>query len=74
MRDHEILNADLVDKDFLNIWQEIQRTLIFDDSWVMSCQWLHVSQPYPNMSAHSFGDISCAYSFRSTLSPSPKLK
>ncbi|KAF8160001.1 hypothetical protein B0H34DRAFT_782523 [Crassisporium funariophilum] len=49
-------------KDFLTVWQEIQRTLIFDDSWVMSSQWLHVSQSFPNMSSWSFGDISFTFS------------
>jgi hypothetical protein len=49
------------DKDFLNVWQEIQRTLIFDSTWVMSSQWLHVSLPFPSVSAFSFGDISCKY-------------
>lgn len=47
------------DKDFLNVWQEIQRTLIFDDTWVMSSQWLHVSPSFPPVTAFSFGDISC---------------
>uniref|UniRef100_A0A8H7XM98 Calpain catalytic domain-containing protein n=1 Tax=Psilocybe cubensis TaxID=181762 RepID=A0A8H7XM98_PSICU len=49
-------------KDFLNIWQEVQRTLIFDDSWVMSSQWLHVSLPFPNMKAFSYGDINFSFS------------
>jgi len=47
------------DSDFLNVWQEIQRTIIFDDSWVMSSQWLHISQPFPEMKSFSFGDVSC---------------
>ena len=41
------------------MWQEIQRTIIFDDTWVMSSQWLLVSQPFPSMASWSFGDISC---------------
>jgi hypothetical protein len=49
------------DSDFLNVWQEIQRTFIFDDTWVMSSQWLHVSQPFPSMAAWSYGDISCQF-------------
>ncbi|KAF9529604.1 hypothetical protein CPB83DRAFT_852400 [Crepidotus variabilis] len=49
-------------KDFLTTWQEIQRTLIFDDSWVMSSQWLHISQPFPCMDAFSYGDLSFTFS------------
>jgi len=48
--------------DFLNVWQEIQRTIIFDDTWVMSSQWLHVSQPFPSMASWSYGDISFTFS------------
>ncbi|KAF8194988.1 hypothetical protein BJ912DRAFT_1085666 [Pholiota molesta] len=55
-------------KDFLNVWQEIQRTLIFDSTWVMSSQWLHVSLPFPSVSAFSFGDISFTFSLPA---PSP---
>ena len=49
------------DSDFLNVWQEIQRTIIFDDTWVMSSQWLLVSQPFPSMASWSYGDISCQF-------------
>ncbi|PPR07664.1 hypothetical protein CVT26_001594 [Gymnopilus dilepis] len=49
-------------KDFLNVWQEIQRTIIFDESWVMSSQWLHISQPFPSIKAFTFGDISFSFS------------
>ncbi|KAF9480346.1 cysteine proteinase [Pholiota conissans] len=49
-------------KDFLSVWQEVQRTLIFDDTWVTSSQWLHVSLPFPSVSAFSFGDISFSFS------------
>ena len=52
-----------LDSDFLNVWQEIQRTLIFDDTWVMSSQWLHISQPFPSMESWSYGDISCESNF-----------
>lgn len=47
--------------DFLNIWQEIQRTLLFDDSWVMSAQYLHIPEQ-PKYQAWSFGDISFTFS------------
>ena len=43
------------------MWQEIQRTIIFDDTWVMSSQWLLVSQPFPSMASWSYGDISCQF-------------
>jgi hypothetical protein len=43
------------------VWQEIQRTIIFDDTWVMSSQWLLVSQPFPSMASWSYGDISCQF-------------
>ncbi|KAF9009888.1 hypothetical protein BDQ17DRAFT_1347079 [Cyathus striatus] len=35
-------------KDFLNVWKDIDRTVIFDESWVMSSQWLHIPmRPLP---------------------------
>ncbi|KAF5316591.1 hypothetical protein D9619_006614 [Psilocybe cf. subviscida] len=43
--------------DFLSIWREIQRTLIFDENWIMSSQWLLVEKPYASTSPRSFGDI-----------------
>ncbi|KAK7052857.1 hypothetical protein VNI00_004176 [Paramarasmius palmivorus] len=35
-------------KDFLECWQMIERTMIFDSSWIMSCQWLHarIKKPF----------------------------
>jgi hypothetical protein len=59
--------ACFVDSDFLNVWQEIQRTIIFDDTWVMSSQWLLVSQPFPSMASWSYGDISCQFSLNLLL-------
>jgi hypothetical protein len=55
----ECADGPFTDSDFLNVWQEIQRTIIFDDSWVMSSQWLHISQSFPEMKSFSFGDVSC---------------
>lgn len=49
------------------MWQEIQRTIIFDDTWVMSSQWLLVSQPFPSMASWSYGDISCQFSLNLLL-------
>ncbi|KAG5643371.1 hypothetical protein DXG03_001019 [Asterophora parasitica] len=44
-------------KDFLENWEQIDRTLLFDSSWVMSSQWLKVtSRPLP--AAWGFGDVS----------------
>jgi len=53
----------LSDKDFLNVWEEVQRTTIFDDSWIMSSLWLHTSLSVPNMKAFSFGDMTCTLVF-----------
>ncbi|TFK66253.1 cysteine proteinase [Pluteus cervinus] len=43
--------------DFLSNWEQIDRTLLFDSSWVMSSQWLEVT-PRPLTLAWSYGDIS----------------
>ncbi|KAF4570105.1 hypothetical protein EYR40_009090 [Pleurotus pulmonarius] len=43
--------------DFLDCWDQIDRTLLFDSSWLMSSQWLRVAtQPLP--SAWTYGDVS----------------
>ncbi|KAF9009889.1 hypothetical protein BDQ17DRAFT_1273557 [Cyathus striatus] len=48
-------------KDFLNVWQDVDRTILFDDSWVMSSQWLHIPmKPLP--SPWQFGDVSFTFS------------
>ncbi|KAF9262037.1 cysteine proteinase [Marasmius fiardii PR-910] len=48
-------------KDFLECWDQIDRTLLFDCSWVMSSQWLQVTaKPFP--SAWTYGDISFTFS------------
>ena len=47
--------------DFLNIWSGIDRTQLFDHSWVQSSHWLNVeSRPLP--SAWQFGDVSFTFS------------
>ncbi|KAK0455587.1 uncharacterized protein EV420DRAFT_1765264 [Desarmillaria tabescens] len=43
--------------DFLECWQEIDKTILFDTQWVMSSQWLHVTAP-PLPSAWTYGDVS----------------
>ncbi|KAJ7613033.1 hypothetical protein FB45DRAFT_993113 [Roridomyces roridus] len=44
-------------KDFLACWTDIDRTILFNSTWVMSSQWLEVTtRPLP--SAWSFGDVS----------------
>ncbi|KAJ6467998.1 hypothetical protein C8R47DRAFT_1152164 [Mycena vitilis] len=43
--------------DFLENWELVERTLLFDDSWVMSSQWLQVTARSP-IAAWSYGDIS----------------
>ncbi|KAF5382243.1 hypothetical protein D9757_008962 [Collybiopsis confluens] len=48
-------------KDFLDCWDTIDRTILFDSSWIMSFQWLHVTaRPLP--AAWSFGDVSFTFS------------
>ncbi|KAI3614142.1 hypothetical protein WG66_010711 [Moniliophthora roreri] len=48
-------------KDFLECWQQIDRTLILDPSWVMSTQWLHVRVKSP-FRIGSYGDVSFTFS------------
>ncbi|KAF7332285.1 Calpain catalytic domain-containing protein [Mycena kentingensis (nom. inval.)] len=43
--------------DFLDNWDLVERTRLFDESWVMSSQWLQVTARGPTM-AWSFGDVS----------------
>ena len=46
--------------DFLSHWEGIERTQLFDNTWVQSSHWLDVkSRPLP--SAWQFGDVSCAF-------------
>lgn len=47
--------------DFLDSWEQIHRTIIFDSSWVMSSHWLEV-QVKPLPSAWSHGDVSFTFS------------
>ncbi|TFK24073.1 cysteine proteinase [Coprinopsis marcescibilis] len=47
--------------DFLNLWQEVQRTLVFDDAWVLSSQWLHLPER-PPLSPWAYGDASFSFS------------
>ncbi|KAJ6606943.1 hypothetical protein B0H10DRAFT_2073937, partial [Mycena sp. CBHHK59/15] len=42
--------------DFLDCWDQIDRTLLFDSNWITSSQWLRVTtRPLP--SAWTFGDV-----------------
>ncbi|KAF7301917.1 Calpain catalytic domain-containing protein [Mycena indigotica] len=43
--------------DFLDNWDLVERTLLFDDTWVMSSQWLQVTARPPS-TAWSYGDVS----------------
>ncbi|KAJ7036653.1 hypothetical protein C8F04DRAFT_1220961 [Mycena alexandri] len=43
--------------DFLDNWDLVEKTLLFDDTWVMSSQWLQVTARPPS-AAWSYGDIS----------------
>lgn len=52
----------ILDSDFLANWEQIDRTLLFDSSWVMSSQWLKVTaRPLPT--AWAYGDVSCKVFF-----------
>ncbi|KAF9480349.1 cysteine proteinase [Pholiota conissans] len=42
--------------DFLNTWEVVQRTRIFDPTWVMSSNWLYVPPP-PPMHPWTHGDV-----------------
>ncbi|KAF7345637.1 Calpain catalytic domain-containing protein [Mycena venus] len=44
-------------KDFLASWSDIDRTILFDSSWVMSSHWLEVTTRAAP-AAWSFGDVS----------------
>lgn len=46
------------DSDFLETWETIERTTIFDASWVMSSHWLCVP-PKPLVHAWSYGEAVC---------------
>ncbi|KAK7026056.1 hypothetical protein VNI00_015784 [Paramarasmius palmivorus] len=47
-------------KDFIECWDQIDRTILFDSSWVMSSQWLHVIvRPLP--CAWTYGDVSFTF-------------
>ncbi|KAK0441733.1 uncharacterized protein EV420DRAFT_1649976 [Desarmillaria tabescens] len=43
--------------DFLECWQEIDKTILFDSQWVMFSQWLHVTAR-SLLSAWTYGDVS----------------
>ncbi|KAG2011227.1 hypothetical protein CC2G_011370 [Coprinopsis cinerea AmutBmut pab1-1] len=47
--------------DWLDCFAQIDRTILFDSSWVMSSQWLQVPVP-PLPAAWSFGDVSFTFS------------
>lgn len=46
------------DKDFLNTYTNIDRTILFDSTWVMTSYWLNVPVA-PPASAWTYGDVSC---------------
>ncbi|KAJ2914032.1 hypothetical protein MD484_g6364, partial [Candolleomyces efflorescens] len=47
--------------DFLNTWQEVQRTLIFDETWRLSSQWLFLPEK-PDVAPWNYGDFSFSFS------------
>lgn len=54
------LKSPLIDSDFLENWELIDRTRLFDESWIMSAHWLTVTVR-PRLAAWSYGDVSCEY-------------
>jgi hypothetical protein len=48
------LMVTMTDKDSLANWEDIVRTLLFDETWLMSAQWLP--------SAWCYGEVSCKHS------------
>ncbi|KAG6888261.1 hypothetical protein C0992_009150 [Termitomyces sp. T32_za158] len=56
-------------KDFLENWEQIDRTLLFDSSWTMSSQWLEVAAR-PVESPWAYGDVSFTISLPA---PSPTI-
>jgi hypothetical protein len=58
MMSHPKLSCMVTDKDFLECFEQIDRTKLFDSSWVMSSQWLEIpTRTLP--CAWSYGDVSC---------------
>lgn len=58
----------VTDKEFLENWHVIDRTLLFDSSWAMSSQWLKVTaRPLP--SPWAYGDVSCLSCLFHPVSP-----
>ncbi|KAJ6471924.1 hypothetical protein C8R45DRAFT_1013561 [Mycena sanguinolenta] len=43
--------------DFLDNWDLVEKTLLFDETWVMANQWMQVTAR-PHAAAWSFGDVS----------------
>lgn len=57
-----LLTWKIIDSDFLGQFEDIDKTILFDDSWKMSMEWLRVPvRPPP--AAWSFGDVSCEYGY-----------
>ena len=63
-------DIDGVDKDFLSTWQEIQRTFLFDSSWTLSSQWLHLP-PEVSLAPWTHGNISCKAPFKLPITLTP---
>ncbi|KAG6915708.1 hypothetical protein DXG01_010302 [Tephrocybe rancida] len=48
-------------QDFLETWEEIEKTTLFDSSWKMSAKWVEVV-PRPPLSDWGYGDVSFTFS------------
>ena len=54
-------------EDFLEYWEVVERTQIFDPTWILSSHWLEVKDR-PMNSARQYGDVSCLSTFLPTVS------
>ena len=53
-----LLTLPVADKDFLEFFGRMDRTLLFDSRWVMASHWVFLpASPSPWTS--SYGDVSC---------------
>ena len=51
------------DTDWLECFSHIDRTILFDETWSMSSQWLQETCP-PLPTAWAFGEVSCTFLFK----------
>jgi len=57
-----------LDSDWLECFERIDRTILFDSSWILSSEWLRVKAK-PQPSAWSYRDVSCKSNFKTLHRP-----